>query len=491
MVVVTLLNTQDAMPTLGLGYLASYYMKYGKNKDEVTFKIVECARTYDCQVVEPLSSVMAKIEGADLLAMATITQDFMSLLEVAVEVKKRLRIPIIMGGHHISALATSLPSTVEIGVLGEGEQTFTEIVDLFVEEKAFTPSSLKKILGICYHDPETKSVSINPRRSDIKDLDTVPLPARHLFNEQYWQPKRGNYEMSGKIFADMNTSRGCPYTCVFCSSAKQWQNRIRFFSAERVVEEMRELHEKYGCNLISINDDLATVNVERLEKIADLLESTGLINRIEVYFIQARVNIFNQRLCDVLKRLKVQKIAMGIESGSDSTLKYLKGGNVSVEKNKEAVSLALKNGFKVWPQLIVGAPHETKEDILKTLEFTTISGIDNYQICLLTPLPGTDLWEYSKEKGLVSDDMDWGKLSLEVTQQNIHKKVHLCEHVSREELWELIKEPIERVKKHNLQKVNLNLKENWKEYMFKTLKQPKKYFPLIRNVVAAKMMRSV
>src|SRR3989338_2632495 len=240
MVVITLLNTQDAMPTLSLGYLASYYMKYGKNKDKVTFRIVECARTYDCQVVEPLSSVLAKIKGTDILAMATITQDFVSLLEIAAEVKKRLKIPVIMGGHHISALATSLPSTVDIGVLGEGEQTFTEIVDLFVEEKTFAASSLKNMLGICYHDYETKSIVINPRRPDIKDLDTVPLPARHLFNKEYWQPKRGNYEMSGKIFADMNTSRGCPYTCVFCSSAKQWQNKIRFFSAERVVEEKQK-----------------------------------------------------------------------------------------------------------------------------------------------------------------------------------------------------------------------------------------------------------
>lgn len=490
MVIVTLLNTQDAMPTLGLGYLASYYLKYGQNKTKVTFKIVECARTYDCQMVESMPSVLTQIEGTDLLAMATITQDFMSLLEIAIEVKKRLNIPIIMGGHHISALPTSLPKIVEIGVLGEGEQTFTELIDLFVEQKIFTQASLKDIHGICYHDSEKQSIIITPQRPEIKDLDLIPFPAWHLFSREYWKSKKGNYEMSGKVFVGINTSRGCPYNCIFCSSSKHWQNKIRFFSAEHVVEEIQELHEKYGCNLIGINDDLATINIERLEQIADLLEKKKLINYIEIYSIQARVNIFNQRLCDVLKRLHVQKIAMGIESGSDTTLNYLKGGTVSVEKNREAIALALKNGFNVWPQLIVGAPHETKEDILKTLEFTKIPGITNYQLCLLTPLPGTDLWEYSGEKGIVSDDMDWSKLSLEVTEKNIYKKVHLCENVSREELWELIKEPIDNVNRHKLKNINIDLKENWKEYFYKAVKQPRKYLPLIRDVIVAKITPS-
>ena len=491
MVVITLLNTQDAMPTIGLGYLASYYMKYGKNNKKVKFKIIECARSYDCRLVEPIPSILSRVKGTDILAMATITQDFTTLLEIADKVKKKFGIPIIMGGHHISALPQSLPSTADIGVIGEGEQTFAELIDIFVKQKKFTPDVLKKVLSICYHDPKTRSIHINPRRPVIEDLDIIPVPARHLFNEDYWKPKKGNYEMEGKIFGDINTSRGCPYDCVFCSSAKHWGNRIRFFSAERVVAEIKELHETYGCDLIGINDDLATVNMARLEKIADLMEKTGSIDKIQIYSVQARADVFNQRLCNVLKRLKVKKIAIGVESGSDKTLRYIKGGNINAEKNREVIKLALKNGFEVWPQLIVGAPGETKEDVLKTLEFTKIPGIVNYQICLLTPLPGTRLWEYAKSKGLVSDSMDWSRLSLEVNEKNISKKVYLCEKISRRELWHLIKEPLERVRNHQLRNVKINIKYSWKEYLHKTIKQPQKYIPLIKDIIFAKIMGKI
>lgn len=489
MVLITLLNTQDSIPTLALGYLAAYYSKYGVHKDSVSFRIVECARTHDCEVVESLNSIMSRMGGTDVLAITTLTQDFMVVKEIIAEVKKKFGIPIIIGGYHVSALPHSLPLYVEVGVMGEGEETFKELVDIFVAQGKFSPDNLKNVRGICYY--ENNELKITPRRPEIQDLDIIPFPARHLFSKDYWKPKKGNYMLDGKIFGDLNTSRGCPYECVFCSSHKHLGPKVRFFSAERVVEEIRELHDVYGCNVIGVNDDLATMNITRLEKIADLLEQTGLINEIQFYSIQARVNIFNQRLCDVLKRLKVKRVAMGIESGTDKTLNYLKGNTVTVQMNKDAINLALKNGFDMVPMLIIGAPHETKEDILKTLEFTTISGVNVYHLCLLTPLPGTAIWAYAKSKGLVSDDMDWGRLSLEVNEKTIHKKVYLCEHVRREEMWELIKEPVARLKQYQLGSIQLNIARYWLQYITKFIKKPYKYFPLAKNILFAKIKQVI
>lgn len=484
---IALFNTQDAMPTLGLGYLVSYYQKYGRHKEEVNFKIIEGARRYDCQFAEPIASIVAKINEADLLGITSITQDFDIILELVKEVKKKLRIPIIIGGHHISALPKSLPLEADVGVIGEGEQTFLELVDLFVEQKKFTTNNLKGILGICHHNGKRSKVFITQKRPHIKNLDIIPPPAYNLFSKHHWMPKIGNYKIKGKILGSISTSRGCPYNCIFCSSSRQWENKIRFFSAEHVVEEIKELHEKYGCDLVNINDDLAIISVNRLEKIACLLEKTGLIKKIEVYSIQARANLLNQRICNVLKRLKVKKIALGIESGSDKTLKYLKGKNASAKKNWESINLALKNGFEVWPQLIVGAPNETKEEVLKTLEFTKIPQIKNYQICLLVPLPGTPLWDYAKKKGLVNDKMDWSKLSLEVNEKNFCNKVYLEKNISREELWKIIKEPVKQVQLDQLRNINLKLAKSWKTYLYLTLNQPYKYLPLITDIILAKI----
>ena len=127
------------------------------------------------------------------------------------------------------------------------------------------------------------------------------------------------------------------------------------------------------------------------------------------------------------------------------------------------------------------------EDILKTLEFVKMPGVQHYQIALLTPLPGTALWKHALSKGLVSNDMDWSKLSLEVTDKNIHSKVIVCENVSGEEIWELIKKHIKQAKQTQLEGIKIDLRNSWKEYVKKTIKQPQKYVPLIKGVILAKI----
>ncbi|MFH1511083.1 MAG: radical SAM protein [Candidatus Woesearchaeota archaeon] len=121
---------------------------------------------------------------------------------------------------------------------------------------------------------------------------------------------------------------------------------MRFYSAARVVDDIELLHRKYGCQFIVVADDLATVNKKRMTEIRDLLKIKGLSGHLE-FSVQARANVFDEQLCEILKGINVTDVAFGIESGSQRILEYLKGNTVTIEQNRRAIQLALSHGFRV------------------------------------------------------------------------------------------------------------------------------------------------
>lgn len=479
----TFISLQDSFPLLSYGYLAAYYRKYSKYGAEVIFKTIDCAPSFNYKSLRQVNSILKKLSGSDIVAFATITQDHNKTLALSHAVKEALKVPIIYGGHHISALPETLPDFIDAAVIGEGEQTFLELLDSFIENNAFTPDKLKMIRGIAFH--ETEKVVITERRELIKNLDSIPSPDRSIFDKKYFQTKIGwseNIELTGKIIANMSISRGCPYNCIFCSSSKQWGNTIRFFSDSHVVSEIEELVNRYGVQTIQITDDLISIDANRLEALYGILEERKLINKIEFGAIQIRANLLTERLCKILKKIKVKILGMGIESGSEKILSFLKGGNITVEKNFQAVKLAHSWGFKVWPQLITGIPGETKEDIKKTLKFCSLDGVEYYQITMLTPLPGTELWNYALTKGLVSNDMDWEKLSLNLSRQNLEKRVYLGDLVTRQEAWKMIELPLAMVQRKKSLNYKVDIRNYGIRYLESAIKDPIKYLRLIFQI---------
>jgi len=136
----------------------------------------------------------------------------------------------------------------------------------------------------------------------------------------------------------------------------------------------------------------------------------------------------------------VFSVGMGLESGSEKTLKYLKGGSVTVKDNINAIRVLKKYGIAAAASFVIGSPQETKEEIFETYEFIKNNPLDLADAYLLIPLPGTPLWEYAKNRGLVSDDdnMDWDLLNVNFSQ-NHEKTIILSETLNREELWKIYK----------------------------------------------------
>lgn len=419
-------SIESCFPNLGLGYIANFLRREALFGE---FKVI--------------SGNIAREVGAwkpDVVGITAVSQNYGKAMEYA-KIVKNFGLPVIMGGVHISALPQTLSPHMDIAVLGEGEQTMVELMKLYHSEGSFfdhgvlRESSLQHIDGLAYRYAG-KMVLTKPR-SLVQPLDNLPFPDRSILR-------------IGKS-TNMFTSRGCPYRCTFCFSSRFW-NRVRFFSAEYVVEEIAYLHSKYGVTGISLLDDLFIADRARLTRIVDLLGKRNLLGKIS-YICNARSNLVTDDLAKLLRAMGIKTVGMGLESGCQQTLEYLKGkGTITVQDHARAVQILRKNKIALHCSFIIGSPLEDEAAVRQTIAFVKDNKITSFDVYVLTPLPGTPVWEYAKARGLVSNDMDWSRLSVNISNKN---PIILSEKLSKEEIFCFYQQLIDKRSHYSLKNLIL------------------------------------
>ncbi|AAY81091.1 B12-binding domain-containing radical SAM protein [Sulfolobus acidocaldarius] len=298
---------------------------------------------------------------------------------------------IIAGGHH----ATFVPSQMlaegfDIVVLGEGDLTMMEIGKNIQEGYR----DLSKVNGIM-HKKDGKTVR-NPPAPLIDDLDKLPLPAFDLVRKELYRIDIFNED---QYVACMETARGCPYACDFCSVTPTWGNKWRNKSNSRILKEIEEI-KKLGYNWIFFVDDIFIVwpNRSQREKLfREMIDRKLTINFITQ--IRADVTARNPQLIKLASDAGLRVAFLGIESGSQETLKKMHKG-LAIPDSVKAVKVLHENGVIVFLGMMLGAPYESLKDMIATIKFSrklADVGADGVQFSIYTPLPGTRIFVNSLE----------------------------------------------------------------------------------------------
>jgi anaerobic magnesium-protoporphyrin IX monomethyl ester cyclase len=206
------------------------------------------------------------------------------------------------------------------------------------------------------------------------------------------------------------------------------------YSAEYVIEEIKELVSN-GTKIVRFEDDTLVTNIDRLKKIKELVITNGLNKQIQ-FSCWARANEVTAEATECLQAMNVSLVWMGLESGCQRTLDYLKG-NVTVEQNLRAVTLLKDAGIQINGFFVIGSPHETEEELMQTYKFIKDSRLDFATVNILTPMPGTACWDYWTEKNPLVNGQDWSRLFPRSADNS--SNIILSEELSHEDLRRIYK----------------------------------------------------
>ncbi len=307
---------------------------------------------------------------------ANFSFQFPRAVQIATEIKSYDKtIKTVVGGTHITSTRPDIilqkHSSLDFLIRGDGE------IPLFNLVSGETPGQIE---GLAYR--ANGAVEFNGIFF-LDDLDKVPFPARHLVN-----PK--DYSVPPIFYSDHHhtyffTSRGCAFNCTFCAGAKE---RFRKRSVANVIEEMKLVYEQ-GYRYLLVGDPCFTTDVKRAEKLCDAMVKENV--KLS-WGCAARADVVNAQLLQKMSKAGCEYIFYGIESGSPHVLEKIKK-KVTLDQMRDAVQMTKAAGMKNYGGVMVGYPFETEDDFKQTLNFSNSVGLDAIFFNIVTPLPGTELWD--------------------------------------------------------------------------------------------------
>ncbi|HEX5760596.1 MAG TPA: radical SAM protein [Thermoanaerobaculia bacterium] len=302
-------------------------------------------------------------------------------LRLAMRVKRELpEAFVVVGGHDASREPEFfIRAGIDAVAIGDGEEVMPPLIDAVARG-----GDLRQVPGLLLNlDGRPHPTGCAPMRAD---LDSYPLPARHLIAE--YAPHY--YINFRKPLALIEMARGCPFKCNFCSVWKFHDSSFREKSPERVVAELRTIE----ADNIFVIDDIFWMDVRRSEQIARAIQAAG----IRKYFtVQTRTDIICKfpHLIELWKGCGSLAIFLGLESITDAGLEAVNKHNTAAN-NRRAIEILKELGVGFTPNFIVD-PAWDREDFTRLREWISETGAYNSGFSILTPLPGTDLWETAKQ----------------------------------------------------------------------------------------------
>jgi anaerobic magnesium-protoporphyrin IX monomethyl ester cyclase len=404
-------------PPLGLCYLSASLQRAGHQ-----------ALVLDCEAqglnIARIFEIIAQ-EKPDLIGITATSPELANALTIAAELKAKLTIPIVFGGVHVTIFKDQLlreNPAIDFGVVGEGEETIIELL-----ESLDQPQKYPSIQGLIFRDQD--EVRQNSLRPLIPDLNSLPFPDRtgQAPDLYFRNVPFGGYQATAAFMS----SRGCPCHCTYCAidQIPGWR-RVRYRSAQNVVDEIEFLVRELKIKHIAFNDDVLTMNRARVYDICQEIHRRNLKFTWEGL---SRADCVDLNLLKTMRAAGFVRISYGIESGNPEILKST-CKNETLEQISEAFRLTRQAGIIARGSLIIGLPFENSRTVEDSFRYiNNLEGIDQVIINILQPYPGTKVREMVQQgvggSRMLADDMSelrrFGNASVEVNDLTRNKLIML------------------------------------------------------------------
>jgi anaerobic magnesium-protoporphyrin IX monomethyl ester cyclase len=389
---------------LGILSIATYLSEKGFS--------VKCI---DQMIEDPLPYIRENYNDLLFIGISAMSANYQSAKDILYFIKKlNPDLPCIIGGAHPSGTPEDVINDgFDVAVIGEGESICENLANIFkiTNNKNDLLASLLKIQGIAYRDINNK-IAINPRIQFIENLDDLPIIDRSFLSSV----KYSNTHIT------VHTSRGCPGKCIFCQSGPTlFGHKIRQRSPQNVIMEIKDLLNS-GAVFITFLDDCLLWDESWVHEFCHIIKEEQLKF---LWVCETRAQYVSESIIKEIIEAGCRGLNIGFESGSDNVLKFLrKNTNTKIYKN--CIDILHRFGLSFHSYIIIGSPHETREDLQLTVDF--IKDAKPTQICIshLTPIYGSELFGYLSDKGLIKD------VNQQVFYQNKYPIKY--EHLSEEEI---------------------------------------------------------
>jgi len=363
-------NKLSLQPPAGLAYIALALSKVG----------IEAA-VFDMNLGYHYKDLVKKIKHfkPDCIGLTAMTLGYRYFYELIDTIKKEFpEIKIVVGGAHISALREQVLkecSAIDFGIFLEGDEAIVALCQ---------NKDLKDIPGLIYR--ENGTIKKNDHGGFIQNLDALSFPKYEQFELDKYPAKQ----------IGIVTSRGCPYSCIYCSVIATIGKKFRYRSATSIFEEISYWYAQ-GYRHIYILDDNFTLLPDRVMQLCALLKKSGF----EGLHLKCPNGIRADRVTyEILKEMRqagFDMVAFGVEASRNNVLKNLKKGE-TIEEMEKSIAQACSLGFDVDLFFLLGSPGETIEDIEHSFAFAQRFPLRRAIFYNLIPLPATELLSWLQEK---------------------------------------------------------------------------------------------
>jgi len=365
-------------------------------------------RGWDVEIiVEEICTInYEKIKFADIISISTITPTAPRAYAIADKIQN-LGIPVIMGGPHVTFLPDEALRHADFVIRGEGETALMMFIDTWEKDQDFS-----RVPNLSYKSNNTNIH--NPQTALTKDLDTLPFPDFSLLQGKL-------KKIAGKRIIPMQTSRGCPFDCSFCSVTGMFGKKYRYRSTENIMQELRLYNSRK--NFLFFYDDNFTAHPARAKELLKAM----IKEKLKFHWsTQVRVDIAKDiELVRLMKKAGCHTLFIGFESVNPESLKEMKKKQTLREIIK-AIKILRKNRIHIHGMFVYGFDSDNWQTVRDTVNFAKKAKLTSTQFLLLTPLPGSELYNTLKAENRIKFD-DW-------SLYDTHHVVFVPRHFSLSEL---------------------------------------------------------